>query len=334
MSTLRAGVIGLGVGAQHVEGYNSSEGSRTIAVCDSDPKALAAITQRHSRLKQYDNAEDLLGDPEIDIVSIASYDDVHADQAIRAIEAGKHVFVEKPLCLRKEDAVAIRAALNSNPEVQLSSNLILRMSPRFCDLRQRVSAGELGTLFHVEADYLYGRKHKLTDGWRGQVDDYSVLLGGAVHMVDLLRWVMNDEVVAVAACSNGIATRETQFRYDDMALGLLRFSSGAVGKVSANFACIHPHYHQLAIYGDQGSFINGPEQATLIRSTPKGPQTESINTPYRTLPKGLLIESFVASIRGSVAPLVTADDVFKTLSVCFALQEATQSDHWVPVHYL
>jgi predicted dehydrogenase len=334
MSALRAGVIGLGVGAQHIAGYQACENCEVTAICDCDPEVLSRIGRQYPDISHYSSADALLDDDRIDIVSIASYDDAHAAQILRAIESSKHVFVEKPLCLLHDDARAIRAALQANPQIKLSSNLILRMSPRFNDLRQRIADGQLGRLYHLEADYLYGRKHKLTDGWRGRVDDYSVILGGAVHMIDLLRWLSGDEIVAVSACGNRIATRDTQFRYDDMAVGLLKFTNGAVGKVSANFACVHPHFHALSIYGDQGTFINGPQDATLIQLSSEGPQTQLLSTDYHTLPKGKLISGFVQAVLDDSEPPVPADDVFRTLSVCFALQEATQSDQWVTVEYL
>lgn len=334
MSILRAGVIGLGVGAQHIAGYHACEGCEVAAICDFDPEVLSRIGQQYPDITRYSSADALLDDDSINVVSIASYDDAHAAQVLKAIKAGKHIFVEKPLCLLREDAIAIRAALQANPQIKLSSNLILRMSPRFDDLRQRIADGQLGRLYHLEADYLYGRKYKLTEGWRGRVDDYSVILGGAVHMIDLLRWLSGDEIVAVSACGNPIATRETQFRYDDLAVGLLKFASGAVGKVSANFACVHPHFHALSIYGDLGTFINSMQDATLIQQTTEGPLNQLLSTDYRTLPKGQLISGFVQAVLNDSDPPVTTDDVFRTLSVCFALQEATQSDQWVTVEYL
>lgn len=331
---LRAGVIGLGVGAQHVDGYQANPHCECVAICDQDPEALARVSTKHPDLRQTTCADDLLSDDTLDIISIASYDDVHAEQTLKAIAAGKHVFVEKPLCLNIDEARAIRAALKAHPQVYLSSNLILRLSPRFNDLRERVAAGEFGTPYHVEADYLYGRKHKLTDGWRNQVADYSIILGAAVHMIDLLRWVMDDEIEAVCACGNKLATAGTAFQPDDMNVGLLRFKSGAVGKVSANGACVHPHYHHVALFGDKGTFLNSPGDATLIHDTPEGPQAKPIATAYQTLPKGLLLASFVDAIVGSGVPLVTADDVFSTLAVCFALQEATRTQRWVTVETL
>ena len=101
----------------------------------------------------------------------------------------------------------VAARLRGRPELVLSTNLPLRRSPRFVRLRDLIAGGELGELFHLEGDYDYGRRHKLTDGWRGRIPYYSVMLGGGIHMIDLLTWVERAHVTeVVAADGNRIAT--------------------------------------------------------------------------------------------------------------------------------
>ena len=97
-------------------------------------------------------------------------------------------FCEKPLCLSYDELLSIRRALARNANLRISTNTVLRMSQRFRDIHERVAKGELGTLYYVEADYNYGRLEKITHGWRGEMPDYSVMLGGGIHMVDLLLW--------------------------------------------------------------------------------------------------------------------------------------------------
>ena len=121
------------------------------------------------RIVVVEDAAIVVDDPSIDIVSIASFDDAHAAQVMRALDRGKHVFVEKPLCLTVEEFRAMEGRLTDNPKLRLSSNLILRASPRFIDLRQRIGEGGFGRLFNIEADYLYGRLEKLTAGWRSHI---------------------------------------------------------------------------------------------------------------------------------------------------------------------
>ena len=141
--------------------------------------------------------EEVLADPDIDVVSVASYDDAHFEQ-IRAALAPRQARVRREAARpARDEARELAALLRANPRLRLSTNVPLRLSPRFQRVRAAIAAGELGRLFHLEGDYEYGRRHKLTDGWRGADPDYSVVLGGAIHMVDLLLWLSGLRVTEV-----------------------------------------------------------------------------------------------------------------------------------------
>ena len=204
--TLKIAVIGLGVGQQHIAGYQSHSHCKVVALCDFSDEKLSIARKKYTNCKFVNQADDILDDPEIDVVSIASYDNYHYEQIVKAIDNNKHVFVEKPLCLYEEQARHIRALLKAKPELKLSSNLILRMSPRFRYLRKMIEDGSFGSLFYVEGDYNYGRLNKIIQGWRGKIDFYSVVYGGGVHIVDLLLWLTNDLVVEVDAYGNNISS--------------------------------------------------------------------------------------------------------------------------------
>ena len=326
MSELRAGVIGLGVGEQHIVGYDAHTDCRTVAIADIDAAKLAEIGARHPNCRQTTDPYDIITDPEIDIVSICSYDDAHATQIAAAFDAGKHVFVEKPLCVTREELNAIHAAHAAHPELKLSSNLILRRSPRFMDLRERIMNGSMGTLFLLEADYNYGRLWKLTEGWRGRVPNYSVMLGGGVHMVDLLLWLTGDTVEEVAAFGTGLATRYTYYQGDDTRIAILRFASGALGKICANFPCIYPHHHKVAVYGTQATFENNVDGALLIETRDPQVVPTKIDTAYPGVAKHALIGAFIDSILGQGKALVGPEEIFACMDVCLKIDDAVRAD--------
>jgi predicted dehydrogenase len=279
------------------------------------------------------DAADVVGDPGVDLISVASYDSDHFGQVRGAIENGKHVFVEKPLCTTREEAVELRRLLG-DAGVSLSSNLPLRLSPRFAELKDRVDRGRLGSLYYMEADYVYGRLWKLTEGWRGDLDRYSVMLGGGIHMVDLIRWITGREVVAVTGRGNRIATEGTKFRFDDFAVAILELDDGSLAKVSANFGSVHPHFHSVAAYGTRGTFLNGQETATYWGTDDGTAVSEETDSAYPGVAKGALIESFVAEVRGEGRALVSAEEAFATMAVCLAIDEAIASGDRVTVESL
>ncbi len=334
MEKLGAGVIGLGVGEQHIAGYREHPQCEVVALCDFREDRQADARKKYPDMKLFERADDLLADPSIDMVSIASYDNYHYQQARQAILAGKHVFVEKPFCLYPEEAQALRALLNDHPDVMFSSNLILRMVPRFRSLKVMIAEKQLGELFCVDADYNYGRLCKITAGWRGRIKFYSVVYGGAVHLIDLLLWLTGDKVIEVSAWGNRIASRGSRFKYDDVVVSILRFESGLVGKVTANYGCVMPHFHGLAVYGTRGTFINGPDYAMLYRSRDPAEAATKITTDYPGVQKGDLVCNFVDSILGNAKPLVTMEDVFRSMSVCFAIEQAREQGRVVQVEYI
>jgi predicted dehydrogenase len=333
---LRAGVIGLGVGEQHIGGYTDHPQAEVVAICDIDEAQLAKVAARHPGPLATADPSVVLGHPEIDVVSIASYDDVHYAQIREALEHGKHVFAEKPVCLHEDEARHIAQLLRARPGIRLSQNMPLRLSPRFVELREQIAAGALGRIFHVEGDYDYGRRHKLTDGWRGELPWYSVVLGGAIHMIDLLLWLTGDMPVEATALSSGIATAGTRFKHDDFVVALLRLESGATAKVTANLGCVSRHFHGLRVYGTEGTFVNGLPDATLYAPAP--PPAEGrpvkVTTAYPGVGKGDLIAGFVDALLDGVTPPVPESQVLDVLAVCFAIERSVSEGRPATVHRL
>ena len=331
---LRAAVIGLGVGAKHIAGYRSHPNCDVVAVCDFAPERLEQAALEYPGVQRFEHADDLLTHPDIDVVSVASYDNYHHEHIIKALEHDKHVFVEKPLCLNQADARHIRARLEQRPHLRLSSNLVLRCCPRFLAVKEQIDRGDFGDLFLVEGDYNYGRLHKLTDGWRGAIDFYSVVFGGAIHIVDLLLWLTGSSVNEVAAFGNQVASRGSQFDYNDAVVAILRFANGVVGKVGVSYGCVRPHFHGLSIHGTKATFVNDEADGRLYRS--RDPQTPpvAITEAYPGAHKGALLESFLDAILHGRDPVVSEEDVFRTMSVCLAIEQAVAGGRTCPVEYL
>ncbi len=331
MSELSVGIIGLGVGEQHIAGYEAHPGARVTVLCDFDEARLGEVAERNPGRRTTTDAAELIADPGLDAVSIASYDSFHFEQVRDALAAGKHVFVEKPLCQSRAQADELWAAWREHPGLRLSSNLPLRMSPRFRQLRDWIAAGRLGDLYYLEGDYDYGRLWKITEGWRGDEEFYSVVQGGAVHMVDLLLWLAGRRVTEVMALGSRKATRDTKFGFDDFALAALTFEDGTVAKVTANFAIVHPHFHALKICGTDGTFINRRDDAELWVQRGDDAEPELVDAPYPGIHKGDLLHSFVESIVTGAPAEVTGEDVFDTMAVLFAIEDAAAAGGTVGV---
>jgi predicted dehydrogenase len=334
VSMLRAAVIGLGVGERHIAGYELDSRCEVSTLCDFDATKLAQVASRYPGKNLAHSAEDVLIDPGIDVVSIATYEDAHCEQVVAAVEMGKHVFVEKPLCLSSDELERIVCSLRAHPEVSLSSNLILRRTPRFMELKRQVEGGCLGDLYYMEGDYDYGRLHKLTDGWRGKIPNYSVVHGGGIHLIDLLCWLHGDLVDEVFAYGTKTFTEDTAFRGNDLVVALLRFRKGLVAKISANFGCVAPHFHRLSVYGSLGTFQQSHSGASYLFSRDPQISPTPINDDYPGSSKGDMLPSFIRSILDGTKPDVTAQEVIDVMSVSLAVEKSLSSGLPERVTYL
>lgn len=331
---LGAGIIGLGVGARHAAEFEHHPDCRLVALCDRDPVKRELARARWPGARVYEHAEALIDDAEVDVVSIASFDEAHYDQLCRTLDAGKHAFVEKPICTREEELADLRSRLARRPDVKVSSNLILRKAPRFVDLKARVQQGTLGRIYYAEGSYDYGRLQKLDGTWRGTAPGYSVVLGGAVHLADLLLWLMEGRApVEVMAMGNRIASAEAQLSFapNDMVAALVRFDDGAIAKLGANFGCVRPHFHQLSVYGTLGTFENGPKAGRYWWHRDPAVPSERADLPYPGAGKGDLIPGFVDAILGRAADEIGIAEIISCMAVCLAIERASRSGRAVVI---
>lgn len=329
---LRAAVVGLGVGEKHAAAYRQHAACELVAICDVDADRLAAVNATVGAPVATTDPMAVLTHPDIEIVSICSYDSDHADQVITALAHGKHVMAEKPLCVDEREADRIVEALQRSRR-RLTSNLVLRRSPRFLRFRALVEQGELGDLFMVEGDYLYGRHAKLTSGWRGALPFYSVIYGGGVHVIDLLRWFVGSEVVEVFSYGTRLASRGTKFRFDDCVVTLLKFENGCVGKTASSFGCVRPHFHAVQLQGTRATLVNGEAGAFFYRSSDPAAAPQMICDDYPGVDKGALVVEFVDHLLNGTEPPIAERETFRTMDVCFAAQRSLEQRRPVTVTY-
>ena len=329
---LKIGVIGLGVGEQHVIGYQRIPNVEVTDICDIDPSVLKIVGDRNDVPNRHQDYKQITENPNIDVVSIASYDNCHAIQAISAFENGKHVMIEKPLALNRHEAEAILRAQQDSGRF-LSSNLILRKSPRFQELKNWIAKGYFGEIVTIEGDYLHQILWKLTQGWRGEMEFYCVTYGGGIHMIDLMRWLLDEEIVEVCGMSNKKLTRGSKFNFDDTVTNLLKFKSGTVGRTTSNLGAQRPQIHGLSVYGTEKSFINDTPHAKLFHGE-NSEDIEIVETNYPGIDKFGLLPDFISSIRNGDEPEVSAKDVFRVMDICFACYESLKAKKTVNVDYL
>ena len=318
------GVIGYGVGAKHVETFQKHPNCEVLHICDFSDEKINEIRKRYPGIRTTKDASDILRDSDVDIISIASYDNYHYEQIINALRYGKHVFVEKPICLHEWELQNIKECWNTRPDQKLSSNLVLRTCPRFKRIRKDIRSGKIGDVFYIEADYLWGRIYKLTDGWRKDMNYYSIIHGAAIHMIDLVLWITGMRPVTVHAYGNNIATKGTKLSDNSFAAILMKFENGCIAKVTAHGGSIHPHFHRLVAFGTKKTAIQDLYGAVWLETNDPNAIPVNILEDYPAKEKrDDVINSFVDSVLDeTIRPVVSSDDVFDTMSVCIAAEKS------------
>ena len=329
---LNVGVIGLGVGEQHVMGYQQLKSVQVTDICDINPEVLKNVGDRNDISGRHEDYKMITENPEIDIVSVASYDDNHVEQAISAFNNGKHVMLEKPIALNRKDSERLLKAQQDSGRL-MTSNLILRQSPRFKELKSWIEAGQFGDIVAIEGDYIHQILWKLTKGWRGKMGFYCVTYGGGIHMIDLMRWLIGQEVVEVSGMSNKILTADSPYKFDDMIMNLLRFEKGTLGRSMSNLGPQRTKIHGLNVYGTKQTFVNDIPHAKLF-SGDQSHQETTITTPYPGVDKFDLIPDFVSAIEENRQPAVPLTDIFRVMDICFACYDSLAAQRTIPVTYL
>jgi len=333
VKTLGVAVIGLGVGKQHALAYLRSGKCKVRWLYDLDTKVVDRLLEELGEGARADSLDDIFTDKSVDVVSIASYDDAHFEQVVSALHAKKHVFVEKPMCRSLRELEVIKEIWESVKNCRLVSNLVLRAAPVYQWLKRTIDVGQLGDLYAFDGDYLYGRIHKITEGWRNTVDNYSVMQGGGVHLVDLMLWLTGQKPTSVNAVGNSICTAGTEFRYKDYVSATFQFDSGLVGRVTANFGCVHQHQHVVRIFGTRATFIYDDEGARLHTTRDPAASAESLHLPALPATKGDLIPDFVRAILEPHSNTQTQHD-FDVIAICLAADQAVAVGKAIKIKYL
>jgi predicted dehydrogenase len=331
---LNVAVIGLGIGAQHAHTLYLNKKVNLVSLCDFDNKKINLFKKKYKNCNFTNNSDDIFKNPNIDIVSIASYDNFHAKHILQAIKYKKHFFVEKPFCLNINDLKKICSNLKNNKKIFFSSNLVLRNNPVFVNLKKKIKKKVTGDIYYCEGDYNYGRINKILYGWRGQIPFYSVVLGGAIHLIDLIIWLLNKKVLSVVAEGNKISTKNTKFKNFDLVSALLKFEDGMIAKISSNFSSVTPHHHILSVYGTKSTFLYNNKVVKIYKSRNEL-NVQKINAKFSNKQKSEILNSFIDSVYYQKhLKIVSENEIINLMSVCFAIEKSLKTKKWEKIEYI
>ena len=264
-------VVGLGVGKRHAEAAANSENANLIAVCDLIQEKLDKIKEAYPDTLTYLDFDEMLKNPDIDAVSIAVPSGMHADFAIKAMKAGKHVLIEKPVDITVEAALRIEQArletgMKAGVVHQNRYNLDMPL------MHDAIVGGRIGRVLFGDFAVKWYRTQEYYDngGWRGtwEMDGGGSLMNQAVHTVDLMQWLMGD----VESVQGHYAIANHEISSEDITTSLIKFKSGAMATFVSTTCCNPERGTFIQVYGADGTIeINGDvlQAWKTVDSTPE-----------------------------------------------------------------
>lgn len=206
MAKIRVGIVGLSWGELQIEAFKRAHDYQVVALCDSDPARLQGVAQRQKITQAFTDYNELIARDDVDLVSIATPPSTHHAIAQAAINAGKHVLVEKPLALNTTDAGALLQSAESQGIVH-AINLEMRFLPALAYCKELIDEDYLGELLRVDVTMGIEQPWGVRGSWvadDAQGGGLLMELGG--HFIDILRWWFGDVRAVLASRRTHFAT--------------------------------------------------------------------------------------------------------------------------------
>jgi predicted dehydrogenase len=277
MKKFKVGIVGYGwVAGAHIAAINKTRQAEVRAVCSSRPLDANKVSAEHgSEIQCFTQFKELL-EADIDAISICSYPDEHAEQAIAAARAGKHLIIEKPLAMNVRDLRRMVEAVEE-AKVQTCVCFECRYSSQLMATRAVLDRGLLGTIHYGEVDYYHG-----IGPWYGQyrwnitkAKGGSSLLSAGCHALDALLLCMGNDVESVTSHATRSANKDfAKYEYPTSSVSIVKFKNGAVGKTASIIDCLQPYYFHAHLVGSEGSLLDNKFHSNLLPGLDKSKWSE------------------------------------------------------------
>jgi len=298
MKTLGVGVIGVGFwGSNHARVYNEIKKARLIGVSDLD-KARAKDLARKFKCGFYEKNHQLLKDDKIDVVSICTPTSTHFRIALQAIENGKHVLVEKPLGRNLKESVKIVKEAEKKG-VKLTVGHIERFNPAVQKLKELVEEGTIGDIILILS--------RRVTRWPERIGDVGVVKDSAIHDIDVMRYILEDDVIRVYA-----KVGKLKHSFEDYAEALLHFNKGGTGFIDSNWLTPKKIRNLIVTGSEATASLDYLSQQISIESSKF---VKKVRKKWRE-PLKLELNHFVEVVLDNKEPCVTGLDGIKAIQIC------------------
>ncbi|MFY0758522.1 Gfo/Idh/MocA family oxidoreductase [Metabacillus dongyingensis] len=338
---IRFGLIGCGfISKRHIKAISDCRQAELSAVSDlKEDRMQEAIAdfKKHAgdnrEVSAYLNYQEMLQNENIDVIVITTISSLHAKMTLEALNANKHVILEKPMALSIEEANEI-IALSAVKQKKVMVCHQLRFLPLLSKMKEVIASGKIGAPYYAIASIRINRSAQYyeTAPWRGTwKHDGGMLLNQGIHLVDLMQWFLGDAVKVSGEIFQKNKSKETE----DAALGIVTFKNGARGIIEANVISQPNNIgYALSVFGEKGTLsVEGPSLSKVSRWHINGEvmEIEKLEQFSRAADEQLaMYENFICSLGEENAELLLSEiEGKKALEIIFAMYQSALTNQSV-----
>lgn len=329
---LRIGIAGLGrLGQRHAQALAfRTRHCELVAACSPVASERAYAAEQLGVAHCFEDFDAFLADPAMDAVVLVTPTSMHADQTIAALEAGKHVFVEKPLALNVEDCERVLAVAQAHPDRVAMVGFVRRFDPSYLSAQASIAAGEIGRPFLVRSQTC---DQNDPDGFfvRFAPTSGGIFMDCSVHDIDLARWMLGRPRALRAFASGTIALHPALAEFGDVDNGLavIEFEGGARAVLYASRTMAHGHETSTEVIGTAGKLTVGEHAARnhVVHSDSYGVRHAVVKDFYERFEAAFAAEmtAFVAACRAEQALTLTLSDALEATRIGLAITRSLHS---------
>jgi len=333
MKTINFGIIGCGVISEwHASVIEEIGGAKLLGAFDQNTERIHAFCEKHN-CQAFDTLEDLLACKEIDAVSVCTPSGAHAPLVIAAANAGKHIVVEKPMAITKEQLDDIVEAVDRNG-VQLTSIAQCRYGDAVQFVKKFIDDGNLGKLLvgDVYMKLYRSPEYYASAGWRGTwaMDGGGALMNQGIHGIDCLQYLMGHVKSVSAVCK----TLDRDIEVEDAAVAAIEYENGAIGVIQGT-TCVNPGYPvRIELHGTKGSIIlenyeierfNVEGEHTFV-TTEVASDVQSYKNPtaFGTEGHKRQFKDFVQALQNDTKPMIDVHEGRRPVDVILSIYESSK----------
>jgi predicted dehydrogenase len=344
---VRVGVVGLGMGRAHLEGYLKHPCARIAAVCDLDEKLARQVADDFSVPGVFTDFDDFLADAGIDAVSLAVPNFLHKPMTLACLDRGLHILCEKPMAMDTREALAMRDRVRKTG-LKFMIHYNQRFRPEHQYFKSLIASGGLGDVYYASAGWRRMRGMPRFGGWFSQkkMSGGGPLIDLGVHMLDLTRWLVGSpKAVTVSASTfshiaQSIALeQQKEFDVEDLASALIRFDNGSSLVLEVSWALNFEEREKvyLELSGTKGGLSNVTfdykETTTCIFREENGAMVKSVPLKYPPSFENAQ-QHFINCILEDRPPGPGADDGVETMRILDAIYESARIGREVELRHI